>query len=215
MRNPGRTAVTALALMIGVALVTAVTVVATGLKDESSGALERRVQATRDRHRRRRLVADRPARSSRDGGGTAACARTARSCSATRRASTASIPRRSGDFYRYDFTAGSLTADGALVDDGFATEHGLKVGSTLSVTSMSGKTLDLTVSGIEQSPVLDVLGLGPITISHAAFDATFEQERNRLTFADRDADAGAGRPSRTPRRRARTRSSTARRPGSG
>ncbi len=56
---------------------------------------------------------------------------------------------------------------------------------------MSGKTLDLTVSGIEQSPVLDVLGLGPITISHAAFDATFEQERNRLTFADHDAIATA------------------------
>ena len=82
--------------------------------------------------------------------------------------------------------AAVLTADGALIDDGFATEHGLKVGSTLSVTSLSGKTLDLTVSGIEQSPVLDVLGLGPITISHAAFDATFEQERNRLTFADFD-----------------------------
>ncbi len=96
-------------------------------------------------------------------------------------------PATIGDFYRYDFTAGSLTADGALVDEGFATEHGLKVGSTLSITSMSGKTLDLTVSGIEKSPVLDVLGLGPITISHAAFDATFEQERNRLTFADHDA----------------------------
>ena len=46
MRNPGRTAVTASALMIGVMLVTAVTVVAQGLKNESTGALERRVQAT-------------------------------------------------------------------------------------------------------------------------------------------------------------------------
>ena len=61
-------------------------------------------------------------------------------------------PATIGDFYRYDFTAGSLTADGAIVDEGFATEHGLQVGSTLSITSMSGKTLDLTVSGIEKSP---------------------------------------------------------------
>ena len=36
MRNPGRTAVTALALMIGVALVTAVTIVAQGLENQSS-----------------------------------------------------------------------------------------------------------------------------------------------------------------------------------
>jgi putative ABC transport system permease protein len=89
-------------------------------------------------------------------------------------------------FYRFDFTAGGLTPEGAIVDEGFATEHRLSVGSPLRVTSMSGKTLDLTVSGIEQSPILDVLGLGPITIPHAAFDATFEQQRNRLTFVDHD-----------------------------
>ena len=46
MRHPGRTASTASALLIGVALVTAVTVVAKGLQDVSAGSLERRVQAT-------------------------------------------------------------------------------------------------------------------------------------------------------------------------
>ena len=46
MRHPGRTAATASALLIGVALVTAVTVVAKGLQDVSTGSLERRVQAT-------------------------------------------------------------------------------------------------------------------------------------------------------------------------
>ena len=46
MRNPGRTAVTASALMIGVALVTLVTVVAQGLRDTTTGSLERRVDAT-------------------------------------------------------------------------------------------------------------------------------------------------------------------------
>ena len=47
MRHPGRTAVTASALMIGVMLVTAVTVVANGLRQETKGTLERP-------HRRRR-----------------------------------------------------------------------------------------------------------------------------------------------------------------
>ncbi len=46
MRNPSRTAVTASAMMIGVALVTLVTVVAQGLRDTTSGSLERRVNAT-------------------------------------------------------------------------------------------------------------------------------------------------------------------------
>jgi putative ABC transport system permease protein len=46
MRHPGRTAATAAALLIGVALVTAVTVVAQGLEDVSTGSLDRRVQAT-------------------------------------------------------------------------------------------------------------------------------------------------------------------------
>ena len=45
MRNPGRTAVTASALMIGVALVTAVTIVAQGLEDQGRGQLADQVQA--------------------------------------------------------------------------------------------------------------------------------------------------------------------------
>jgi putative ABC transport system permease protein len=54
---------------------------------------------------------------------------------------------------------------------------------------MKGTELTLTVTGIEKSPVLDVLGFGPITISHAAFDGAFEQRRNRLTFVDGPQDA--------------------------
>jgi putative ABC transport system permease protein len=56
---------------------------------------------------------------------------------------------------------------------------------------MKGTRLALTVRAIEKSPVLDVLGLGPITISHAAFDAAFDQQRNRLTFVDGPQDAVA------------------------
>ena len=46
MRNPGRTAVTASALMIGVALVTAVTIVAQGLEQQGRGQLEDTVKAS-------------------------------------------------------------------------------------------------------------------------------------------------------------------------
>jgi putative ABC transport system permease protein len=186
MRNPGRTAVTASALMIGVALVTAVTVVAQGLKDESTGALERRVQAST-------IVTAADGWSPIDPKVEQAVAPVGKVSSVRqdgalvfgRQEGVNGVdPATIGSLYRYDFTDGGMTADGAIVDEGFAREHGLRVGSPLTVTSMKGTRLDLTVTGIESSPVLDVLGFGPITISHAAFDGAFEQRRNRLTFVD-------------------------------
>ena len=46
MRAPGRTAITASALTIGVALVAALTIIAAGLKDSTKGSLDKRVSAT-------------------------------------------------------------------------------------------------------------------------------------------------------------------------
>ena len=92
------------------------------------------------------------------------------------------------EVFAYDLKAGDEAAiaglgrDGALVDDGWATEHGLKVGDAFSITSPKGTRVNLTVRAIEESPVLDVLSLGPITISREAFDGAFAAERNRFTF---------------------------------
>lgn len=189
MRNPGRTAVTALALTIGVALVTAVTVVATGLEHESRGALDRRVQAASIVTAADGWSPIDPKVEAAIGGATSSIRQDGALVFGAQEGVNGVDPATIGRFYRFDFTEGGLTRDGAVVDEGFADEHGLQVGSPLSIMSMSGTTLELTVSGIERSPVLDVLGLGPITIPHAAFDRTFEQERNRLTFADHDATA--------------------------
>ena len=71
---------------------------------------------------------------------------------------------------------------------------------------------------IEQSPSFDVLSLGPITISHAAYDSAFDQQRNRLTFVDAPQDAVArSARQRIPRAKAEGKdaSSTVRRNGSG
>jgi putative ABC transport system permease protein len=191
MRNPGRTAVTASALMIGVALVTAVTVVAQGLEDQSRGALERHVRAST-------IVTAADGWSPIDpkieqavaGAGTVSSVRQDGALVFGAQEGVNGVdPQTIGKLYRHDFTAGGLTADGAVVDEGFAKEHSLRVGSPLEITSMKGTKLTLTVTGIEKSPVLDVLGFGPITISHAAFDSAFEQRRNRLTFVDAPQDA--------------------------
>jgi putative ABC transport system permease protein len=49
------------------------------------------------------------------------------------------------------------------------------------------------VRGIEDSPVIDAISLGPITISQAAYDGAFENRSNVLTFvkAQPGADLGA------------------------
>jgi putative ABC transport system permease protein len=90
--------------------------------------------------------------------------------------------------FAFEYSAGSdeavanLGAGGAIVDDGLAKEHHLTVGDSLSVTSAKGTKLALTVKAIEKSPVLDALGLGPVTISQPTFEKAFENNKNLLTL---------------------------------
>jgi putative ABC transport system permease protein len=193
MRHPGRTAATACALLIGVALVTAVTVVATGLEDVSSGSLDRRVQATAVIGATDGWSPIDPAVEQ-----AAAAAPGVTAVGSVRQDGALAFGEEEGvnavdpatitDLFAYDLKAGDeaaiagLGADGALVDDGWATEHGLAVGDAFTITSAKGERVDLTVRAIEESPVLDILSLGPITISREAFDGAFAAERNRFTL---------------------------------
>jgi putative ABC transport system permease protein len=201
MRHPGRTASTASALLIGVALVTAVTVVAKGLQDVSAGSLERRVQATA-------VVASTDGWSPIDPAIEQAAASAPGVIAVSSLAQDGALafgeeegvnavdPATVTELFAYDLKAGDEAAiaglgrDGALVDDGWATEHGLKLGDAFSITSPKGTELDLTVRAIEESPVLDVLSLGPITISREAFDGAFATERNRFTLVSGGEVAG-------------------------
>jgi putative ABC transport system permease protein len=193
MRHPGRTAVTASALLIGVALVTAVTVVAQGLKDVSAGSLERRIQATTIVGSADGWSPIDPAveRSVVKAPGVTAVSSLRQDGALAfgqEEGVNAVDPATIGDLFAYDYKVGdkddvaALGRDGALVDEGWATEHGLKVGDPFAITSAKGTKLDLTVRAIEESPVLDILGFGPITISNQAFDGAFETERNRFTL---------------------------------
>ena len=204
MRHPGRTAATASALLIGVALVTAVTVVAKGLEDVSSGSLERRVQATA-------VVASTDGWSPIDPAIERAVASAPGVSAVTSLRQDGALafgdeegvnavdPATVTKLFAYDLKAGDeaaiagLGSDGALIDDGWATEHGLEVGDAFSITSPKGAELDLTVRAIEESPVLDVLSLGPITISREAFDGAFANERNRFTLVSGGDAAGLER----------------------
>jgi putative ABC transport system permease protein len=198
MRNPGRTAITAAALTIGVALVTLVTVVAHGLKDTTSGSLERRIAATN-------VVTGQDGYSPTDPDVVKTLAATpgVKAVTALRQDGALAFgdkevvnsvdPKTIGTLYRFDWKQGddrvpsSLGADGAIVDDKWAKEHHLKVGDAFSITSPKGTKLALHVRGIEDSPVIDAIGLGPITVSQAAFAGAFETQRNYLTFVQASA----------------------------
>jgi putative ABC transport system permease protein len=195
MRHPGRTLATAGALTIGVALVTLVTVVAQGLQDTASGSLDRRIAATH-------VVVGADGWSPVDGEAerAVAAARGVDAVSSVRQDAgqafgdvevvNAVDPATIGRVFSFDYAKGKgsdatlagLGREGAVVDEGWAKEHGLTVGERFELTSASGRDLDLVVRGIEESPVIDALSLGPITISRAAFDGAFEADRNLLTL---------------------------------
>jgi putative ABC transport system permease protein len=78
-----------------------------------------------------------------------------------------------------------LGADGAVIDDGWAKKHHLGVGDRFTVTTPADRRLTLTVRGIEDSPVIDALGLGPITIGTQAYAAgDFSGRQVHLTLID-------------------------------
>jgi putative ABC transport system permease protein len=194
-RRPGRTLSTAGALTVGAALVTCVAVIAAGLRDTTRGTLEDRVDATHvvigsdgfsptDPDVQRRLDATpgvRATTSVRVDGGLA--------FGDVERVNAVE-PATAGRMLGFDWVQGSqatlaaLGADGAVVDQGWAREHGLTVGERFAVTSARGDRLTLQVRGIERSPVLDGLDLGPITVSRAAYDRAFGTERNTLVLVD-------------------------------
>ncbi|HEX5620592.1 MAG TPA: FtsX-like permease family protein [Solirubrobacteraceae bacterium] len=200
MRHPGRTATTASALMIGVALVTLVTVIAQGLRDTTSGTLDKRIAATH-------VITGADGWSPTDPAVASAVSKAPGITGVTAIRQDVGLafgdkevvnsvdPATAPGKFSFEYASGSddavasLGRDGAIVDEGLATEQHLTVGDRFSVTSAKGDKLALTVKAIEKSPVLDALGMGPITIAQGTFEKAFENQRNTITLVS--ADSGA------------------------
>ncbi|HEV2814505.1 MAG TPA: FtsX-like permease family protein [Solirubrobacteraceae bacterium] len=200
LRQPGRTAATAGALTVGIALVTVVAVLAAGLRDTTEGAAERRGHATH-------VVSSQDGWSPTDPaiakaieaapgveGVTTIKQDGARAFGDTERIN--GLDAATADkLFSFDYADGAKTtvaalgADGAIVDEGLAKERGLEVGERFDIRSANGTKLGLVVKGIETSPVLDAFDLGPISVSDAAYATAFENERNVYTFVDADSTA--------------------------
>jgi ABC-type antimicrobial peptide transport system permease subunit len=192
-RNPGRTAATAAALMIGLALVTFVGVLAQGLRVSNSDAIERQIQAD--------LIV-----TSQDGytefpaavGDAAATVGGAEVTSNVRQdiaqvaGSAANVTGLDGsidDVYDFRWEEGSdavltsLGSDGAVVPNNFADDKKLAVGDTFMVRSTADETREFVVRGIyDGSPFYPLLGSA--SISQQAFDDLYERPRNRFTLVN-------------------------------
>jgi putative ABC transport system permease protein len=193
MRNPGRTATTAAALMIGLALVAFVAVFGQGLSDSFGEALDDQLETDY-------LLVNEDGFSpfAPEASAAAATAPGVEIASSVRvdqarvdgdDTTVAGIdPLTASEVLKYDWKEGSdatpsqLGRTGAIVTEDFAEERDLAVGQTVEVLSPTGDQLRLQVRAVESPPEFDPLSLGDITISQDAFDAAFATERNTFTF---------------------------------
>lgn len=192
LRNPGRTAATAAALMIGLALVTFVAVLSNGMKASNRGAIEEQIAAD--------LVV-----TSQDGftpfvagAGDAAASAPGVELATSVRAEVGKVantdkyvtgiePDKIATVYNFDWADGSdavlddLGEFGAIVDQDFAEDHGLAIGDRFRLLSGSGKATDLEVKATYDPPPFYQL-LGSVSITQAKFDELYDRPRNQFTF---------------------------------
>ena len=193
MRNPGRTASTAAALMIGLALVTFVAVLAQGLRSSFESAVDDLFKGdyaitSSDTFTPLTIEAEKAATRApgvevvsgiRGGSGrafddtlnvTAVDSNLPRVISVEWKVGSDAVPRGLGN-------------DGAFVDADFAKENDLSVGSAVPLLTPTGRRLDLRVKGIFEPPK-GGSPFGKVTISTATFDRVYPQPANIMAFVN-------------------------------
>ena len=191
VRNPGRTASTAAALMIGLTLVTLVAVLASSLGAQTQGAVKKEIHAayvidgkeqipfrTADGDRLERIAGVKSASHVRSDtvivGGK-------------ERMITGIDPATIAHFYTFRWAKGSeqslgkLGTDGAIVTKDYAKDQKLAIGSSIAITMPSGTRTTVVVRGIH-NPRTQVLS--DISMTQRGFDRASGHPKNSLTFLD-------------------------------
>ncbi len=187
VRNPSRTAVTAAALMIGLALVGFVTIFAAELRKSADDAVNREVVGTFSIYN--------------DGGAlmphSAAAALARVPGVQTVSALNGDVGRIAGigltnvngiqpatvlKVYRFQWKQGSnatvlgMQSHDALISDSFASDHKLTVGSLLHITTTVGRHDAFRVAGMYRSAQI----LGDVTIPYDTFRTDWQQPKDQL-----------------------------------
>ena len=193
MRNPSRTASTAAALMIGLALVTTVAVLAQGLKSQFEGAVQSEFHAdyaltSQNGFLPTSVDSANALRSS----GVATVVAGVRAGDGRvfgKSLQVAGVEPHISEVLKLDWKEGSnasldgLGLHGAIIDSDYAKSHKLTVGSPLRLETPSGKFLSLHVAAIFSAPK-GGSPLGTVTTSSAAFDSVYPNPQNVFTFVD-------------------------------
>ncbi len=199
-RSPERTASTAAALMIGLALVTLVATLAAGIVDTFRGAVDDlwKTSETDYAITAQNNFSPIPV----DAADTAAEApgvvavmnvRTGQVRAFDKTIFATAVDPSARELISLEWKDGSpdvlasLGADGAFVDDGYADDFGLEVGSPVDVTFPSGQIARFEVRGVFEPPT-GGSPFGNVTISTEAWDAQVENPRNLYSFVAMDGD---------------------------
>ncbi|HEU5245194.1 MAG TPA: FtsX-like permease family protein [Gaiellaceae bacterium] len=195
-RNPQRTASTASALMIGLALVTLVAVVAAGITKSFRGAVNdlwiSGYAITAQNNFDPIPIAAGNAAAKTPGVQAIANVRGGDALILGKVHQATAVNPEGSQIFNIDWLNGGsneviakLGAHGAFTDDGFAKSHHLTIGSPLQLTSPTGQTVDLKVTGIFKPPT-GGSPFGPVTISDTTWDHIYDSPQNLYSFVRMD-----------------------------
>ena len=192
-RNPQRTASTAAALMIGLALVTLVAVLAAGITSTFRGSVEELWEDADYAVTAQNNFSPIPATVAEgieDVPGVAAVGnvRTGDAAAFGDQFFATAVSPELGPMLNMTWTEESsadviaaLGEDGAFVDDGYAGDHGLRLGSPIELTFANGDTETYRIEGVFDPPT-GGSPFGPVTISAEEWDSHTDNPRNLFSF---------------------------------
>jgi putative ABC transport system permease protein len=191
MRNPQRTGSMAASLMIGLALVTLVTMLAQGIRSSFFGAVDKiwntdYAVTAQNNFDLIPVAMEAPLRQT-PGVGTVVGVRAGESRIFGDTHSVSAVGKGAGDVFTLDWAAGSqsvlnnLGRDGAMVDKDFAKEHHLALGSRMRLLVPTGRRPVFRLQGIFDPPS-GGSPFGAITISSSAFDRLYTKPQNQFVF---------------------------------
>ena len=193
MRNPSRTAATAAALMIGLALVSFVAVlgksVHVSVDDAFRGQFTSDWVVTSKNGWSGFPTAAGPALAKAPGVTQSTDIRADRGLIGKTQVNVNGVdPNTIRGLYHFawkrgstDATLAELGSNGAIVKEAFAKQNHLELGETFVLLSPSGDPVSLRVAGFYQPPRIGEL-LGGVVIGQRAFDATFKRPQNGFTL---------------------------------
>ncbi len=194
VRNPSRTAATAAALMIGIALVSFIATLTNGMKASNREAIEEQI------------AADYVVTSS--DGYTPFVAAAGDALGASPAAEVVTSVRSDGglvddvttevggiepdtiaDAYIFDWKEGdesvlaTLGMDKAIISSNYAEDHDISAGDVLTLRSTADKAAEITVVGTFEPPPFYPL-IESVNVSTQLFDSLYDRPRNRWTWAN-------------------------------